>query len=67
MVGLQGADINWGLIIPTLFISLLLMVLALVDLVQREKTRGPKWLWVLVIVFINFIGPLLYLFIGRDD
>lgn len=67
MVGLEGVDINWGLIIPILFIQLLLMVWALLDLVKRDKTKGPKWLWALIILFINFIGPLLYIFIGRDE
>jgi len=41
-------------------IELGLMVTALVDLIRRAQTRGPKWVWVLVIVLINFIGPIIY-------
>jgi hypothetical protein len=67
MVGLEGVDINWGLIIPILFVQLFLMVWSLLDLVRREKTRGPKWVWALVILFINFIGPLVYIFWGREE
>ena len=30
------------------------------DLVRRAQTRGPKWLWALVILFVNLIGPIIY-------
>ena len=55
------------LLIPVMIIQIGLMVVALWDLIKREQTRGPKLLWVLVIVFINFIGPIIYLVIGRQD
>jgi len=44
-----------------------LMVVALVDLARREKTLGPKWLWVLVILFGEILGPVIYLIFGRLD
>lgn len=38
----------------------------LVDAIQNKGiTDGEKIGWVLAIVFFNFIGSLLYLFIGR--
>jgi uncharacterized membrane protein YhaH (DUF805 family) len=55
------------LLIPIVLIELALLVAALVDLIRREKTRGPKWAWVLVIVLINFIGPIVYFIAGRKD
>jgi hypothetical protein len=54
-------------IIPVVVIELALMITALVDLVRREQTRGPKWVWALVIVLVNFIGPIIYFVIGRKD
>ena len=54
-------------LVPVLILQLLLIVVALVDLVRREKTRGPKWIWVLVILFINLIGPIIYLVFGREE
>ena len=53
-------------LIPVILLQIVLMVVALVDLVRRERTRGPKWAWVLVIVFLNLIGPVVYLFFGRE-
>ncbi len=54
-------------LIPIILIQLGLMVAALVDLARRERTRGPKWAWVLVILFINFIGPIIYFVAGREE
>lgn len=32
-------------LIPVALIELGLLVFALVDLIRRERTKGPKWLW----------------------
>jgi hypothetical protein len=55
------------LLIPVVLIELALMITALVDLVRRAQTRGPKWIWALVIVLVNFIGPIIYFVAGRKE
>jgi len=55
------------LLVPVLLLQLVLMIAALVDILRREKTRGPKWLWVLIVVFGEMIGPILYFVIGREE
>lgn len=55
------------LLIPILIIQYALVIAAFIDLSRRETTRGPKLLWVLVILLVNFIGPILYFVIGRDE
>ncbi|MFW5943427.1 MAG: PLD nuclease N-terminal domain-containing protein [bacterium] len=55
------------LIAPILVVQFALIVIALRDLMGRDRVRGQKWMWVLVIVFINLLGPILYLVLGRDD
>jgi hypothetical protein len=54
-------------LIPIILLELALMAVALVDLVRRERTRGPKWVWAIVIVFLNLIGPIVYLIFGREE
>ena len=54
-------------LIPIILIQLGLMIAALVDLIRREKTRGPKWVWALIIVLVNLIGPILYFVLGREE
>ncbi|MCB8980579.1 MAG: PLDc_N domain-containing protein [Ardenticatenaceae bacterium] len=58
---------NLPLLIPIFLIQLALIVFALLDLAKRENTRGPKWVWVLVILFVNMIGPIVYFLLGRDE
>jgi uncharacterized membrane protein YhaH (DUF805 family) len=55
------------LLIPIVVIELGLMIAALVDLIRRAHTRGPKWIWALVILLVNFIGPIIYFVAGRSE
>lgn len=55
------------LLIPLFLVQLGLMIAALMDLIKRKETRGPKWIWVLVIVLVNMIGPVLYFVLGREE
>ncbi len=56
------------LIAPLLIIEIVLLAVALVDLIRREQVKYfPKWLWAVIIILINLIGPIAYLIIGRED
>jgi len=54
-------------LIPIVLLQLGLMLFALVDLSRRQRTKGPKWVWVLVIIFVNLIGPIVYFVVGREE
>ena len=58
-----------ALLIPIALIQLGLMVAALFDLEKSERTvrGGNKLVWVLVIVFVNIVGPIIYFVAGRDE
>ncbi|ASK64191.1 transcriptional regulator [Virgibacillus phasianinus] len=60
-------EIPWGAIAPILVLQLILMITALVSCIREEKTNGPKWLWILLILFIGLIGPVLYFVVGRRN
>ena len=55
------------LLIPLVLVQLILIIVAARDLVRRERTRGPKWVWAVVILFVNIIGPIVYLVVGREE
>ena len=55
------------LLAPILVVQFVLIVVALRDLLRRDRVRGQKWMWALVIVFINLLGPILYLVLARED
>jgi len=60
-------EIPWGAIAPILVLQLILMITALISCIREEKTNGPKWLWILLILFISLIGPVLYFVFGRRN
>ncbi|MDT8307297.1 MAG: PLDc N-terminal domain-containing protein [Anaerolineae bacterium] len=55
------------LLIPLILIQVGLMVAALWDLFRQPLTRGPRWLWIVIIVFVNIVGPILYFTVGREE
>ncbi|MDX8047335.1 PLDc N-terminal domain-containing protein [Gracilibacillus sp. S3-1-1] len=60
-------EIPWGAIAPIIVLQLILMITALVSCIREEKTNGPKWLWILIILLISLIGPVLYFVVGRRN
>ena len=56
------------LLIPLFLIEFTLLVIALIDLLRREQVRHlPKWAWAVIIILLNFIGPIAYLLLGREE
>ncbi len=54
-------------LVPIIILQLALMIAALVDLVRRERTKGPKWMWALVILLVGTLGPIIYFVVGREE
>ena len=64
---LGGVGFLVGLVMLT---GLVLLVMALVDLVSRPAEQWAasghnQLVWALIVIFVGFIGPLLYLLIAR--
>ena len=54
------------LIAPLVLIQVGLMIFGYVDLIRRERTKGPKWVWALILL-ISIIGPVIYFVAGREE
>ncbi|WP_340113840.1 PLD nuclease N-terminal domain-containing protein [Maribellus mangrovi] len=57
-------------IIILLFVSLFLFILpiiALVDIIRSEFTGNNKIIWVLIVIFFNVIGSILYFLMGKNQ
>lgn len=59
--------INWNIVAPLIAIQLILMIIALVACIKAEYTNGPKWLWVIIIVLLNLLGPIAFFIFGRRN
>ena len=55
------------LLIPIIILQFGLMIAALIDVIKRERTKGPKWVWIVVIVLVNLFGPIVYFLVGREE
>lgn len=49
------------------FISVLLPLLALIEVLTNEFTGQNKLIWVLVILFFPILGAILYFLLGRQQ
>lgn len=58
------------LMIPILVISFILIGVAMIDLIKRDKSEirgGNKLIWGVVILFISAVGPIIYLTLGKKS
>ncbi|WP_283152659.1 PLD nuclease N-terminal domain-containing protein [Guptibacillus hwajinpoensis] len=60
-------DINWALVAPLLILQAILTISALVSCIKQKEINGPKWMWILLILFVNLFGAILYFVIGRKN
>ena len=69
MVAMFGLGIPELIIIFFLFfLPLTLLIIALIDILRSTfKDSTNKIIWVLVVIFVPFLGPILYLIIGRGQ
>ncbi len=56
-----------AIIAPIIVIQLVLMVIALVLCIKAEETRGPKVMWLLIILLGSLIGSIAYFIFGRKN
>jgi hypothetical protein len=60
---------GWVAIAVIATAQLALEVYALLDMVRRPPAEltlgGRKWLWAIIILFVNWVGAILYLAVGR--
>lgn len=56
------------IILPLFILQLILLVIAIRHLISNENiSKENKIIWALVIIFVNIIGPIIYLVFGRKD
>ncbi|GIN73403.1 phosphatidylserine synthase [Bacillus sp. J14TS2] len=62
-------EVDWHLVlpimIPFMLVNTVLLLIAFIDMYIYREHRANKVIWILIILFINILGPVLYLAIGR--
>lgn len=56
------------LLLPLLILQFILTIVAVMSWYKADqdmRLNGNKWLWLVVILFINTIGPILFFIFGK--
>ncbi len=56
------------IMLPLMLIQMALMIFALIHVLRHDTYKvGNKLVWVIVVLFVNIVGPILYFLLGKDD
>lgn len=56
------------MLLPIIIIQLTLALTALVHVLRHPKYRfGNRFIWILVVLFVQIIGPVIYFVFGRGE
>jgi len=55
------------IILLLILLCLPIWLIVFVDILKNDFKGNDKLVWLLVVIFVPFIGPLSYLFIGRKQ
>jgi hypothetical protein len=56
-----------SIVLFCIFFIALLPLVALIDILRSNFAGNNKLIWILVVLFANFIGSILYFIIGRKQ
>lgn len=56
-----------AVIAPFVAVQLILMTIAIILCAKARETRGPKLMWILIIIFVNILGPIAFFVFGRRN
>jgi len=63
-------DINIGRLLlilsPLVAINFILVVVAILSIARKALPWGQKWLWLLLILLVDLIGPIIYFAVGSN-
>lgn len=68
MMNYLGMIGPWQIIIIAFaFLGIIPTIIALVDILKNKFEGNDKIIWVLVVLFLNLLGAILYFTIGRKQ
>lgn len=56
------------ILIPIIILEIGLMLYSLSHVLKHNKYKlGNRMIWIFIVIFIQIVGPVLYLIIGKED
>jgi len=65
---LTGMDMRIILmaLVPILIVQAILLITALVSIIKKQVPIEDKIIWIIISVFVNIIGPIVYFAVGAS-
>ena len=58
----------WPFLVPLIILEFGLMITAVVHVLRHPQYRiGNRTQWLVIVIFIQIIGPIAYFVFGRED
>lgn len=58
----------WPFLVPLIILELGLMLAAVIQVLRHPHYRiGNRAFWLVIVIFIQIIGPIAYFVFGRED
>lgn len=57
----------WQILLIAVSLGIIPTIIALIDILKNEFSGNNKVAWLLVVLFMNFFGAILYFIIGRKQ
>jgi len=51
---------------PLIIINLILVVAAILSIARKALPWGQKWLWLVLVLAVDLIGPIVYFAVGSN-
>ena len=59
---------NLALLLPVIILEFIFAITALIHVIKHPNYRfGNKAIWIIVVLFIQIIGPIFYFIFGRGE
>lgn len=56
------------LLVPLIILQFALLAYTLLHILNHDTyKRGTRVLWIVIVLCVNFIGPILYLILGKEE
>lgn len=56
------------IILPLFIIDVILAIISLIHVWKHQQYRfGNKWIWTIVVAFVQLFGPIIYFAFGRGE
>lgn len=66
-MGLVTPELGTAIWLTLLLLTMIFPIICLISILRNKFKNQDKLIWVIIVIFLPFIGPLLYLIMGKNQ